>query len=107
MIVAIRSFFDSHLSLNQIEDVVLLFFIAVLYAIPYWISFSHPTYHFPVVPLFGIPALIFVEKWLESRLKGIPMPLLPFGRKKRSFLLASLIFFYIQIEWVSVMWSRI
>jgi 4-amino-4-deoxy-L-arabinose transferase-like glycosyltransferase len=107
MMVAIRSFFDSYLASSQMQDVTLLLFLAACYAVPYWISFSHPTYHFPVVPLFGILAMIFVEKWLESRQKGISMPLLPLGGGKSAFILAGLIFFYIQIEWVLVMWSRI
>ena len=107
MMVAIRSFFDPHLTSSQMQDVVLLLFIAMCYAIPYWISLSHPAYHFPVVPLFGIPAMLFVEKWLESRQKGAPMPLLLPGGKKGIFVLSSFVFLYIQIEWVLAMWTRI
>jgi 4-amino-4-deoxy-L-arabinose transferase-like glycosyltransferase len=107
MALAIRYIFDSHLTSSQFENIVLLLLLAVGYAAPYWVSFSHPTYHFPVVPLFGILASILIEKAIDSKQNKISWSWIPSGNRKYLFFIVSLVFLYTQIEWILVMWSRI
>ena len=72
----------------------------LVYALPYWISFSQPRFNFPVVPLFGVLAAGFVESLLQ---KGDEHPLAQVYsvvRQNRGALAALALFFYIQIEWL-------
>lgn len=108
MLLATRYMFELHLTLSQIEYIILLLLLAVGYAAPYWLSFSHPTYHFPVIPLFGILAAILITRVIESKQNKISWSWIPSdNRKKYFFFIVGLIFLYTQIEWVLVMWSRI
>lgn len=107
MIFAMRYLFDLHSVSHQLENVVLLLALAACYAMPYWVSFSHPTYHFPIVPLFGILAAVFIENLMDIRQKKISWSWMPSGKRKYILFLAVLIFFFSQIEWVLVMWERI
>ncbi len=68
----------------------------LLYALPYLFSFSHPTYHLPMLPLMLIPAAIWLGQCLE--LGSVARKLrLHYGWK---FWIAITIFAGIQIEWV-------
>lgn len=107
MAAAIRQMFDLHSTSPQLENITLLLLVGVCYAGPYWISFSHPTYHFPVVPLFSVLAAILVENLVNLGQKEISWSWIPSGRRKYLFVSAGLIFLYVQIEWIFVMRSRI
>ncbi len=76
---------------------IALGFGVVRYAAPYFASFSHPTHHFPVVPLLGVAA--------ASRLTTHPSPLE--GQRRALFLGAAAAFALIQIEWTLHPASRI
>ncbi len=82
-----------------------------LYAAPYWISFSHPTYHAPITPilaLFACDMLARAAKANGATFRQKLTSLLPAGRKKRiAALLLLLLFVYIQVEWVYIMADRI
>jgi len=108
MLFAIRYLFELHLDSSQFRYIVLLLLLAAGYATPYWLSFSHPTYHFPVVPLFGILATTLVKKVIEFKQNEISWSWIPLNnRKKYLFFMVGLVFLYAQVEWVWVMWSRI
>ncbi|MFH0766007.1 MAG: glycosyltransferase family 39 protein [Calditrichota bacterium] len=76
--------------------------MALLYALPYFISWAHPTYHFPVMPLLMIASLDLVDG------KHLPQNgLLNKPRRKWGIVLALAVLLYIQIEWVVVSFSRL
>jgi hypothetical protein len=75
----------------------LLGFAVLLYAAPYFASFAHPTYHFPVVPLLAVAA---AAMWCN------PRPKLE-GRRRTWFLVAAAAFMLIQLEWIMNMFSRV
>lgn len=54
-------------------EVLLLSATVVLYALPYWLSMSHPTYHFPVLALLGaLGAMAFAQRERSgSRWRGV------------------------------------
>lgn len=67
----------------------------LIYAIPYWISFSHPTYHLTMVPLMLIPAAI----WLERTVALHKWPRWRKGQRWKAWL-CILVFLAIQVEWI-------
>lgn len=67
----------------------------LIYALPYWISFSHPTYHLTMVPLLLIPVAI----WLERRVSHRHWPRWRKGQGWKAWLCIFL-FLAIQVEWV-------
>jgi hypothetical protein len=105
MLAAIRYLFGLHLTSPPLETILFLLLLGASYAGPYWISFSHPTYHFPIVPLLAVLAALFFQKKITLTDKDGGW--LPSGRRKVLFLMAALIFFYVQIEWVVMMRSRL
>ncbi len=108
MLLALRYMFTLQLNSNQFDYFALFMLLALGYAAPYWISFSHPTYHFPIIPLFGVLASALTARIIEAKHRQISWSWIPqSGRKKYSFLIICLVFIFTQIEWVLVMWSRI
>lgn len=69
----------------------LLMWAGLLYAIPYFFSFSHPTFHMPVAALWLIPAL---SCWTRSQGIDLPLPKRPWA------IVLGVVFALIQIEWV-------
>lgn len=67
----------------------------VVYALPYWISFSHPTYHLPMLPLLLLFAAIAWRQWLEY-------DKMPVWRPKLALFawVSILLFLAIQVEWI-------
>ena len=84
---------------------ILLLGTVLSYALPYWISFAHPSYHFPIVPVLGMFAAPVIEA-LIARRHGF---LFQAASRKRRIVILPLVmlFFVIQIEWVLMMSSRI
>lgn len=68
--------------------------IVVCYSGPYWISFSHPTYHFPIVPILAVFGALFAA--CPTRLAH-----------RRTFAVAAVALALIQVEWVIVMYPRV
>ncbi len=66
---------------------------ALAYAAPYWLSMSHPTYHFPMLPL--VLLLGYAAYLGRGRV----------GRSYRAGSIALVVFGLIQVEWVVVMLS--
>jgi 4-amino-4-deoxy-L-arabinose transferase-like glycosyltransferase len=81
-----------------------------LYALPYFFSFSHPTYHFPILPLVAISALLYVDRlWSRSEVPGGP----PIRQALRQAIawrggngaaagLGLIVLALIQVEWVII-----
>ncbi len=66
----------------------------LLYAVPYFVTFAHPTYHFPVVPLLGVAA--------AARLTAAPAP----ARPGPLYWVAAAAFALVQVEWAIDLSSR-
>lgn len=64
----------------------------ILYTLPYLISFSHPSFHLPVVPLLLLPfAMFFAKKLTRQTIAWRP------GWK---WIVAAVVFLLVQIEWI-------
>ncbi|HVT06607.1 MAG TPA: glycosyltransferase family 39 protein [Polyangia bacterium] len=76
--------------------------LAVLYALPYFASFSHPTYHFPIIPLLAAPAAFAGARGLRGA------SFWPATRGRRRLLWAAwAVLLAIQLEWIAHMYSRV
>lgn len=75
----------------------ILFGISFGYAFPYFISFSHPTYHAPLLPLGAVLSSAAASEWMQHRLKLKP-----------SLLMGAVLLFavLIQAEWLLDLRSR-
>jgi 4-amino-4-deoxy-L-arabinose transferase-like glycosyltransferase len=85
----------------------LLLLTAGCYALPYWLSFAHPTYHFPVVAIFGVLAARLAGSAAEPAPAKQRSPWTSSAKRKWGFALAIAVFAYIQLEWVWMMRTRI
>lgn len=75
--------------------------VGLLYALPYFIAFSHPTYHFPVVPLALSLAASFVDRVAREPDPG-PLARLWATPSRRRFLLAVFAALaFVQLEWLA------
>lgn len=81
----------------------LLLGAATLYAVPYFISFSHPTYHLPVVPLLAAIA----GRQLDRVLRGLPWLPQSSPRRRRALAVVLLALGAIQVEWVVTSIARV
>ena len=78
------------------RDVVMLI---LLFAFPYFLSFSHPTYHLPLLPLFiAFAALAGANLWRRKH-GGVPEMGDPIKGARR-WKVALLILALIQVEWI-------
>ena len=83
----------------------LILLIVSGYALPYWFCYSHPTYNFPVIPLFLVLSMGYFKGLIEE---GRGMGWFPLKGKRRVFgILVMLAFLAIQVEWVIRNLSRI
>ncbi|MBW7996335.1 MAG: hypothetical protein FVQ81_07175 [Candidatus Glassbacteria bacterium] len=74
---------------------------AVAYAFPFWLAFSHPTYHLPLLPLLAIPTAAVLERLIRN-----PSCIREyFSRDGINYrlIIALAILLLIQLEWVLVM----
>jgi hypothetical protein len=77
--------------------------MVVMYAIPYFLSVSHPIYHYPVVPFIGLLAAALWSDVLEGRI-SLAKAIVSHGAKQVVLTLAMLLFVYIQVEYAVVMY---
>ena len=76
--------------------------LTLLYALPYFASFSHPTYHFPIIPLLAAPAAFVAARGLTGA------SILPSTRGRRRLIYAAwAVLLAIQMEWIAHMSSRV
>jgi 4-amino-4-deoxy-L-arabinose transferase-like glycosyltransferase len=88
-------------------DVRFVLLVVLLYSLPYWFSFSHPTYHFPIVPLLGVFAAAFVVRCVEEPREELFAPLAASARRRYGLISVLVILAFIQIEWVLFNLDRI
>jgi 4-amino-4-deoxy-L-arabinose transferase-like glycosyltransferase len=79
-----------------------ILWIVTAYAIPYWVAFSHPTYHIPVVPLLAIPGAVLLAQ-MSGMEPGALRNALGTLRRRRSVWIGLAAFAAVQVEWVIVM----
>jgi hypothetical protein len=73
--------------------------LVLLYALPYFIAFSHPRYHFPMEPLLAAASSAFIAPLL----RGLAQPALETLRGRRvPVAVAVALFLAIQAEFVVV-----
>jgi 4-amino-4-deoxy-L-arabinose transferase-like glycosyltransferase len=77
---------------------------AILYAIPYWITFSQPRFNFPVVPLFAVLAVALLDSLARSGDDAL-LPVLHSPRRRYAMFFTLAFFAYTQMEWIGVVLS--
>ena len=108
MVSALAFLFRGHRSSMRSVDLWFVLGTIVTYAIPYWLTLSHPTYHFPVIPLFAIFGCAYLARRLGESPRGVSVPPSPSGRGSSvGWRVAVAVFVWVQIEWIVVNWSRI
>lgn len=91
LLIATLALLGSSRSLQSGQPGRILWFLTLAYAFPYFIAFSHPTYHLPIVPLLALMA--------AKGLSGGDLATIP--RRTRQYLMVALLIFWgIQGEWV-------
>lgn len=74
-----------------------------MYAGPYFLSVSHPIYHYPIVPLMGLLAAALWSDILDGRISAAGAIYVR-GTKQIAIALAMVLFAYIQVEYAFVMY---
>jgi hypothetical protein len=86
------------------ETVNLLLLVALLYSVPYFFAFSHPTFHVPAVPLVGFLGASVGVRLLET---GVVPVWKQFSQRARvGFGIALIVLAAIQVEWIFYIFSR-
>lgn len=83
-------------------QILVILTVAIAYAVPYWLSFSHPTYHLPIMPLLGVFAAVVPARLAggspaaasNEPATGVQAEL------RRSTWIGLAMLAYIQVEWV-------
>jgi 4-amino-4-deoxy-L-arabinose transferase-like glycosyltransferase len=86
------------------EIVLLLLLVAFLYALPYFVVFSHPTFHFTAVPLVSLLGAAVGVRVLDGGWKPLWAALT--SRRRIAVALGYAFFFFVQIEWAVDVLSR-
>ena len=79
----------------------------LLYALPYFVAFSHPTYHFPVVILALSLAAGFVDRVAREPEPGTFARLWAAPGRRRWLLVAAALLVLVQLEWVVLNLDRL
>jgi len=77
--------------------------ILIMYAGPYFISVSHPIYHYPIVPLLGVLAAAWWSDIIEGQSR-VARAFFGRGTRQIAMALALVLFAYIQVEYAAVMY---
>jgi 4-amino-4-deoxy-L-arabinose transferase-like glycosyltransferase len=81
--------------------------VPLLYALPYFTSFSHPTYHFPVLPFLAVYAMTPVPQGAMA-LTDVHDAVRSLSRRGKMILaFAMLVFLAVQMEWTVMMIGRL
>ncbi len=105
MVLAVLFSFSFRDSLFKVDYALALLGTSILYAVPYWLSCSQPRYNFPVVPLFAVLAVTFLDLWGAGSKAEILQPIIQSAVRRRAFQLALLFFAYTQIEWALIIYG--
>jgi 4-amino-4-deoxy-L-arabinose transferase-like glycosyltransferase len=107
MALAIFCTFHHKFRLISGDPVVAILGAALVYALPYWVTFSQPRFNFPVVPLLAVLAVKFLDQWIQGpREQGFNLLSAP-GRRRAALLGTLSLFAYIQLEWIAVFYFKV
>jgi 4-amino-4-deoxy-L-arabinose transferase-like glycosyltransferase len=85
------------------DNLAIILWTVFIYSAPYFISFSHPTFHFPILPFIGAFAAIFLERLsdplVSPRIKFRNI----FEQQRLSLGVVLALFLFIQVEWIALM----
>jgi 4-amino-4-deoxy-L-arabinose transferase-like glycosyltransferase len=90
---------------DKVQTLSVLLLVCFLYAAPYFVVFSHPTFHVPVTVLVGLIGALAGVAFLESGFRPIwrEVPL----RARRFTGVALVLFLAIQVEWALAVLERV
>ena len=89
------------------DPVVAILGAALVYALPYWVTFSQPRFNFPVVPLLAILAVKFLDEWTQAPRSQVFEPPAAPGKRRALLVGALSLFAYIQLEWIVVFYFKV
>ncbi len=104
MLLAILLLFTLTKKSESTKPALMITGISLLYAAPYWLAVSHPIYHFPVVPLFGILGAMLIGDLTERPVRLVLQPLYSSARRRRWLVASLVVFAYIQVEFACFMY---
>ncbi len=104
MLLAILFLFTLTKESERAKPALMITGISVLYAVPYWLSVSHPIYHFPVIPLFGILGAMLLGDLMERPVRLVLQPLYSSATRRRWLAVSLVVFAYIQVEFARFMY---
>jgi len=108
MLSAIIFLCSRGLSFLEYEHYKIILVVTLGYAVPYWLSFSHPTYNFPLIPLFLIFSMGYIKDLMSNKSRrGLELLALGGGRRRVFTVLMIGVFCAIQVEWIVSNLSRI
>ena len=86
---------------------IIAFWVSLLYAAPYFASFSHPTYRFPLLPVIALFAVAALARG-SFTVAGVMRVFDALTRRRKALFTASLLLFAaIQVEWTVMMIGRL
>jgi hypothetical protein len=90
---------------DRMEQARVLLLVALVYTLPYFLAFSHPTFHVPVTPLVGVLGALAGVGLLDRGLAEVWAGLSPRRRLATVTALAALA--AVQVEWVWYLAQRV
>jgi 4-amino-4-deoxy-L-arabinose transferase-like glycosyltransferase len=99
MVLAILWWFASPSPAAQ-ADMRVVLGVLFTYALPFFLVCSQSRYNFPVVPLFAVFAVAFIEAVRKRSWGEVMEPLRSSAWRRRALYVALAFFFYIQVEWM-------
>jgi len=99
MVLAILYWFASPAPASQ-ADARAVLGVVFIYAVPFFLTCSQPRYNFPIVPLFAVFAVAFIEAVRERSWGKVMERLRNSARRRRALYATLAFFFYIQVEWM-------
>jgi hypothetical protein len=89
---------------ERLQIITLLLLLSFLYSVPYYLAFSHPTFHPPVTALLGpigaLAGVAFLESGLAPVWRGAP------ARVRTWTVVALVAYLAIQVEWAAAVLQR-
>lgn len=79
----------------SLSSASIFLWLGLLYAFPYFFSFSHPSFHLPVLPLIALFVLTELSR-VKGRLICLPVSV----SRRWALLVTLLLFIFIQVEWI-------
>ena len=99
MVLAILFWFTSPSPAAQ-ADARAVLGVLFIYAVPFFLTCSQPRYNFPIVPLFAVFAVAFIEAVRKRSWGEVMEPLRSSAWRRRALYVTLAFFFYIQVEWM-------